>query len=133
MKLRSSWKGKDKNARKNEVASEPVSPDQAQHRFASPVRALNAKEREELATINKSLADDSFFQISLTSDTPNTTVLNGEIFIYTCDYIQGCQLGTSSCFCFMQGLNGIAEKVVCCFSQGNGEQFLCFGSHIANE
>ena len=70
-----------KKSKKNESSSEPVSPDRDQRFERSPIREIDSKEREELATINKTLADDSFFQVSLTTDTPDTTILSGKIVI----------------------------------------------------
>lgn len=79
LKIRSSWKGTSKGSKRSETASEPVSPDHQRQLEKGPVQELGSREREELAVINKTLADDSFFQISLTSDTPNTSVLSGKI------------------------------------------------------
>ena len=74
IKGRSSLKSK---AKKDESGSEPVSPESKARAYTSPVRTMERKEREELETINKKIADDSFFQVSLTSQGPETSVLSG--------------------------------------------------------
>ena len=66
-------------AKKDEPLSEPGSPLKGYQLERSPVKQLDSAEREELVNINKALADDSFFTISLTNDTLDSTVLSGKI------------------------------------------------------
>ena len=68
--------------KKDEALSEPGSPAHGHQLAASSAKQIDSKEREELATINKTLADDSFFQISLTNDTLNSSVLSGKVSQY---------------------------------------------------
>ncbi len=67
MKLRSSWKSKFKVAKKNESASEPVSPVEQKPRKHIQQDALQKDDdiKEEISTISAVFADDSFFQVSL--------------------------------------------------------------------
>ena len=69
-------------SKKDEPLSEPGSPLKSRQSDGSPVKQMDSKEREELANINKTLADDSFFQISLTNDTLDSTVLSGKASRY---------------------------------------------------
>ena len=65
--------------KKDEALSEPGSPAHSHQLPSSSAKQIDSKEREELATINKTLADDSFFQISLTNDTLDSSALSGKV------------------------------------------------------
>lgn len=77
LKIRTSWK--KKMLKKDEALSEPGSPAHSHQLPSSSAKQIDSKEREELATINKTLADDSFFQISLTNDTLNSSALSDAV------------------------------------------------------
>lgn len=69
LKIRSSWKPKLK-PKKKDGTSEPTSP--AQDKRSNSKSATSGLPKrsgtEDLATINETFADDSFFQITLTAD-----------------------------------------------------------------